>query len=229
MPTAAAAAYSRTTTSLSSRANLHLWLASATGDSMTNQKAHENTADRLCDAGDTTPDQLKHAGATAQEMAANAAEQARQFGEKAQNSARQFIPFVERSLRDQPMTTLAGAAAIGFLLGALWKKYRYRGDGGTASHTISRPSAGSSRRQGPPRPGRRSLIGRRLDFRVRALGPVAARWPRTRSASKSPCHGCCISLARLCKGPSPGAGGFRSRRNRDHHLRMTGINMAKAT
>jgi ElaB/YqjD/DUF883 family membrane-anchored ribosome-binding protein len=50
------------------------------------------------------------------------AEQARQYGEKAQDAARQFKPFVERSLKDQPMATLAGAAIVGFVLGALWKR-----------------------------------------------------------------------------------------------------------
>ena len=89
---------------------------------MTDQKTRENTADRLRDAADTTTDRLKDAGERAQEMAANATEQARHYGEKAQDAARQLKPFVERSLRDQPMTTLAGAAAIGFLLGVLWKK-----------------------------------------------------------------------------------------------------------
>jgi hypothetical protein len=29
---------------------------------------------------------------------------------------------VDRSLKDQPLATLATAAALGFVLGALWKK-----------------------------------------------------------------------------------------------------------
>ena len=92
---------------------------------MTHQKTdyrHESTADRLRDMADTTSDRLKDAGERAQEMASDVAEQARQYGEKAQDAARQFRPFVDRSLREQPMTTLAVAAVIGFLLGALWKK-----------------------------------------------------------------------------------------------------------
>lgn len=92
---------------------------------MTYQKPdyrHESTSDRLRDTADTTADRLKDAGERAQEMASDVAEQARQYGEKAHDAARQFKPFVERSLREQPMATLAGAAVIGFLLGALWKK-----------------------------------------------------------------------------------------------------------
>jgi ElaB/YqjD/DUF883 family membrane-anchored ribosome-binding protein len=55
-------------------------------------------------------------------LAGDVSRQAREYGEKAQDAARQVRPFVEKSLKDQPMTTLAAAAAIGFVLGALWKK-----------------------------------------------------------------------------------------------------------
>ena len=92
---------------------------------MTYQKPdyrHESTSDRMRDMAETATDRLKDAGERAQEMASDVAEQARQYGEKAQDAARQFKPFVERSLKEQPMTTLVGAALIGFLLGALWKK-----------------------------------------------------------------------------------------------------------
>jgi ElaB/YqjD/DUF883 family membrane-anchored ribosome-binding protein len=82
----------------------------------------EGAKDRLRDMADTATDRLKEAGENAQEIAGKVAEQAREFGEKAQGAAKEFKPFVERSLKDQPMTTLAGAAVIGFVLGALWKK-----------------------------------------------------------------------------------------------------------
>jgi len=60
--------------------------------------------------------------AGAQELAGHIAEQARVYGEKAQEAAREFKPFVEKSMMNKPMQTLAGAAAIGFLLGAIWKR-----------------------------------------------------------------------------------------------------------
>jgi ElaB/YqjD/DUF883 family membrane-anchored ribosome-binding protein len=82
----------------------------------------EGRADRLRDVADTATDKLKDAGASAQEMGDKVATQAREYGEKAQEAAKQFKPFVEKSLKEQPMTTLAGAAVIGFLLGSLWKK-----------------------------------------------------------------------------------------------------------
>jgi ElaB/YqjD/DUF883 family membrane-anchored ribosome-binding protein len=67
-------------------------------------------------------DYAKRASENAREMAGTVTEQAREYGEKAQEVARQARPFVEKSLKEQPLITLAGVAAIGFLLGALWKK-----------------------------------------------------------------------------------------------------------
>jgi ElaB/YqjD/DUF883 family membrane-anchored ribosome-binding protein len=86
------------------------------------KSTRQDAADRLRDMADTATEKLKDAGASAQEMADKVAVQAREYGEKAQEAAKQFKPFVEKSLKEQPMTTLAGAAVIGFLLGALWKK-----------------------------------------------------------------------------------------------------------
>ena len=34
----------------------------------------------------------------------------------------EFKPLVEKSLKDQPMATLAGPAVLGFVLSAPWKK-----------------------------------------------------------------------------------------------------------
>ena len=98
---------------------------------------HESTADHLRDANDTATERLKDVGDSARDMAANATEQARQYGQKAQDAARQFKPFVERSLRDQPMTTIAGAAAIGFLQERSGRNSRCNGDGGIPVISIS--------------------------------------------------------------------------------------------
>jgi ElaB/YqjD/DUF883 family membrane-anchored ribosome-binding protein len=48
--------------------------------------------------------------------------EAREFGAQAQHAARRFKPYAEASMRERPMTTLGVACAIGFLLGALWKR-----------------------------------------------------------------------------------------------------------
>jgi ElaB/YqjD/DUF883 family membrane-anchored ribosome-binding protein len=55
-------------------------------------------------------------------MAGKVADQAREYGEKAQEAAKNFKPYFEKSMKEQPMTTLGVAAVIGFVLGALWKK-----------------------------------------------------------------------------------------------------------
>jgi ElaB/YqjD/DUF883 family membrane-anchored ribosome-binding protein len=49
------------------------------------------------------------------------AEQGREAGERVQEVAGNFKGAVDRSVKDQPMATLAMAAVVGFVLGALWK------------------------------------------------------------------------------------------------------------
>jgi len=89
----------------------------------TNGTGTDKTAkDRLRDIADNAGDQLKSAADTAQDYAGKVAEQAREYGEKAQDAMREVKPFVEKSMKEQPMGTLAVAAVIGFALGALWKK-----------------------------------------------------------------------------------------------------------
>ena len=84
--------------------------------------AEPTAKDRIREMADSAGDQLQHVAENAQQIAAKVADQAREYGEKAQKAVEDFKPFVEKSLKDQPMTTLAVAAVIGFALGALWKK-----------------------------------------------------------------------------------------------------------
>ena len=86
------------------------------------QTATEGAKDRLRDMADATGERVKETVDSAQEMTSTIAEQARHHGERAQKAVKQFRPFVEKSLKEQPITTLAVAAAIGLVLGALWKK-----------------------------------------------------------------------------------------------------------
>ena len=74
------------------------------------------------DLADTAADKLKGATDRAQEVAGTLAEQAQIYGEKAQEIMGQVKPYLEKSIKEQPMTTLAVAAAIGVALGAMWKK-----------------------------------------------------------------------------------------------------------
>jgi ElaB/YqjD/DUF883 family membrane-anchored ribosome-binding protein len=82
----------------------------------------DTAKDRLRDMADATADKVKDVAGDAQEMAGKVADQARQYGEQAQDAVKQVRPFVEKSLKEQPMATLAGIAVLGFVLGALWKK-----------------------------------------------------------------------------------------------------------
>ena len=78
--------------------------------------------DRMRDLADNTTDRVKNLTDRAEEVAREAAEQARMYGEKAQEAAKNFKLFVEKSMKEQPMGTLAAAAVIGFALGAIWKR-----------------------------------------------------------------------------------------------------------
>jgi ElaB/YqjD/DUF883 family membrane-anchored ribosome-binding protein len=78
---------------------------------------------QLHDIADKATDQLKKGAAESAMQSAEAlTEQAREYGEKAQKVVNQFKPLVEKSLKEQPMATLAGFVLMGFVLGALWKK-----------------------------------------------------------------------------------------------------------
>ena len=82
----------------------------------------EGPKSRVTEAAEQTMDRLKGTAAEMQHQAEQVAEQARLYGEKAQEVLSQIRPFVDKSLKDHPMATLASAAVIGFVLGALWKK-----------------------------------------------------------------------------------------------------------
>jgi len=75
----------------------------------------------MADFKDTAMDQFEKASVQAGRMAESVAEQAREAGEKVQEVASSMDTTVRQSLKDQPMATLAVVAALGFVLGALWK------------------------------------------------------------------------------------------------------------
>ena len=66
-------------------------------------------------------DQFKSVADKAEHVASRVAEQGREAGERVQEVAGNLKGAVDRSVKDQPMATLAMAAVIGFVLGALWK------------------------------------------------------------------------------------------------------------
>jgi ElaB/YqjD/DUF883 family membrane-anchored ribosome-binding protein len=70
---------------------------------------------------DRATEQFKSAANQAEDIANRVAEQGREAGERVQEVAGNLKGAVDRSVKDQPMATLALAAVAGFVLGALWK------------------------------------------------------------------------------------------------------------
>jgi ElaB/YqjD/DUF883 family membrane-anchored ribosome-binding protein len=66
-------------------------------------------------------DQLSRAAERAENATNRVAAQGRDVGDRMQEVVGNFKTAVDKSLRDQPMATLATAAVVGFVLGALWK------------------------------------------------------------------------------------------------------------
>jgi|SRR6476620_8591133 ElaB/YqjD/DUF883 family membrane-anchored ribosome-binding protein len=66
-------------------------------------------------------DNFKSMADQAEDVANRMADQGREAGERMQEVAGNFKGAVDRSVKDQPMATLAMAAVVGFVLGALWK------------------------------------------------------------------------------------------------------------
>ena len=71
---------------------------------------------------DATGERVKDAAKTTEEMASKVADQVREYGNQVQEVTKQVRPFMEKSLKEQPIATLAGVAVLAFALGALWKK-----------------------------------------------------------------------------------------------------------
>ena len=81
-----------------------------------------SASDRVQNAADAVAAKAADVTADAQELANKVVDQARVYTDQAQEAAKNFKPFVEKSMKEQPMATLAAAALIGAALGALWKK-----------------------------------------------------------------------------------------------------------
>jgi ElaB/YqjD/DUF883 family membrane-anchored ribosome-binding protein len=76
-------------------------------------------SDRASELKDTAADKLKEVADRAQDLASDAVDHLRETG--AGEVAGNLKGAVDKSIKDQPMATLALAAVVGFVLGALWK------------------------------------------------------------------------------------------------------------
>jgi ElaB/YqjD/DUF883 family membrane-anchored ribosome-binding protein len=78
-------------------------------------------SDRISDLKEKATDQFDKVADQAERMANRVAEQGREAGERMQEVAGNMKGALDRSVKEQPMATLAMAAVVGFVLGALWK------------------------------------------------------------------------------------------------------------
>jgi len=78
-------------------------------------------SDPASDIKDKASEQFGKAADQAERMANRVADQGREAGERMQEVAGNFKGAIDKSIKDQPMATLATAAIAGFVLGALWK------------------------------------------------------------------------------------------------------------
>jgi ElaB/YqjD/DUF883 family membrane-anchored ribosome-binding protein len=75
-------------------------------------------SDDLIDKG---AEQFKKVADRVEGLAAGAADQMREASDRTGEVAGNLKGALDKSVKDQPMATLAMAAAFGFVLGALWK------------------------------------------------------------------------------------------------------------
>jgi ElaB/YqjD/DUF883 family membrane-anchored ribosome-binding protein len=81
----------------------------------------EKATDQFERMADKATDQFGRVADQAEAIANRVTEQGRDAAERVQEVAGNFKGAVDRSVKDQPMATLAVAAVLGFVLGALWK------------------------------------------------------------------------------------------------------------
>jgi ElaB/YqjD/DUF883 family membrane-anchored ribosome-binding protein len=85
------------------------------------QSSYGRTTDKISDFKDKASDQFSKAADQAENVANRVAEQGRDASERMQEVASNFKGALDKSIKDQPIATLAGAAIVGFVLGAIWK------------------------------------------------------------------------------------------------------------
>ena len=85
------------------------------------QSTYGRPSDQMSDLKDKATDQFGKAVDQAERVASRVSEQGREAGERMQEGAGNFKGALDKSIKDQPMATLASVALVGFVLGALWK------------------------------------------------------------------------------------------------------------
>lgn len=93
-------------------------MAQSTSSTNTSSTYGRNTADDLADKAANLAEKT---GERIERVVQNATDQSRQAAEQVQVVADNFKTALDKSVKDQPLTTLAVAAGLGFVIGALWK------------------------------------------------------------------------------------------------------------
>jgi len=81
----------------------------------------DKATDQFGKAVDKATDTAQGVARQVEDFAGKAMDQGREAGERIQEVAGNVKGAVDKSIKDQPMVTLAAAAVVGFVLGALWK------------------------------------------------------------------------------------------------------------
>lgn len=81
----------------------------------------EQVADKAAEYAGKAGEQFDRAVEGADATIRSVADQGREAGERVQEVAGNLRSAVDKSVKDQPMATLAVVGALGFVLGALWK------------------------------------------------------------------------------------------------------------
>jgi ElaB/YqjD/DUF883 family membrane-anchored ribosome-binding protein len=85
------------------------------------QSTYTGKPDQISAIKEKATEQLGRAAERAEGVANRVAGQGHEAGERMQQVAGNFKTALDKSVRDQPMATIATAAMLGFVLGALWK------------------------------------------------------------------------------------------------------------
>jgi ElaB/YqjD/DUF883 family membrane-anchored ribosome-binding protein len=97
-------------------------MSQGTSQSEASSGLKERSTERFERMADAATDRLRNLADRAEDAAGRVAEQSRDAGERMQEVAGNFKGAVNKSVKEQPMATLAIAAIAGFVLGALWKR-----------------------------------------------------------------------------------------------------------
>jgi ElaB/YqjD/DUF883 family membrane-anchored ribosome-binding protein len=86
----------------------------------TNQSS-SSTAETVAGYAEEASERLGKFGRDAESAAEGLVDRGREAGERVQEVAGNFRSAVDKSVREQPIATLAIATVLGFVLGAVWK------------------------------------------------------------------------------------------------------------